>query len=70
MKNTKFMIEPLRRLVAGLRRQGFVATDIGEDWSNADFVDATHLSEAGGEKLAGAIAPLINVLARERSYEP
>jgi len=51
-----------------LRRGEFHAADLGRDWAADDFVDGWHISEAGGRKLADAIAPLVAEMAHDLGY--
>ena len=55
--------------VRALEQSGFAATEVEADYSNADFVDACHLSVSGGKKLAAEVAPAIRRLAQRLGYE-
>jgi hypothetical protein len=56
-----------RRLGEALRRVGLRTKVIGLDYDKKDYFDRSHLSEKGGEKLAGELAPEIRAMA-ERLY--
>jgi hypothetical protein len=57
-----------RDAVAEWRKAGYEACDYGSGYDPADFGDRTHLSAAGGRKLAGQVAGLILEIAGKRGY--
>jgi hypothetical protein len=54
--------------IAGLESLGYGATDYGRDFSVDDFGDRTHLTTAGGTKLAAKIAPKVVAMAQKLNY--
>lgn len=51
-----------------VRDAGFRAMEIGRDWSSDDYIDLGHLSEQGGRRLADAVAPRLEQMARDLGY--
>jgi hypothetical protein len=51
-----------------IEKAGFAAKWVGDDFSEADFIDRCHLSEAGGRALARVVAPKVRELARQLGY--
>src|SRR5262249_29202928 len=58
-----------RRFVDTLRGGGVRAIAVGDGWTTSDYVDGLHISEAGGRKLANALAPFILGLASDLGYD-
>lgn len=50
------------------RELGFASIDYGSDFTSADYGDRTHLSAAGGRRLAEVLAPEIRSLASKLGY--
>jgi hypothetical protein len=63
-------LEVSRRSVQRLERLGFAALEVGAGFPAADFIDLCHLTEAGGAKMAEAVAPKVRQLARQLAYLP
>jgi hypothetical protein len=55
-------------MVQALTAAGYHAFDIGADYSEWDYNDRSHLSEAGGEKLAAEMAVRVREVARQLGY--
>lgn len=56
------------RASALVEQAGIPALTVGEDWTVDDFFDRCHISESGGVKLAAAVAPKVQILARQLGY--
>jgi hypothetical protein len=54
--------------IRALEQAGFVAMDLGKDYTELDFVDSCHISIEGSPKLAADVAPKVRQLARELGY--
>ncbi len=54
--------------IAGWEKFGYAALSYGHDFAPEDFGDRTHLTTAGGTKLAAATAPKIQALATQLGY--
>jgi hypothetical protein len=55
-----------RRVEERLRSLGLYAELVGEDWTDADYLDSVHPSGPGGEKMAHELAPMIRTIAASR----
>jgi hypothetical protein len=51
-----------------LERAGFAVVQTGAAYTEADFIDSCHLSDAGGQKFADEVAPAVRRLARRLGY--
>lgn len=54
--------------VEGLESLGYAAVEYGRDFSATDYGDRTHLTKAGGARLAAEIAPHVRALAQKLGY--
>ena len=54
--------------LAGYKKLGYSALDYGQDFTIEDFGDRTHLTSAGGAKLAMLVAPKIQAMAAQLGY--
>jgi hypothetical protein len=59
-----------RLAVGRLKKLGFAALEVGKNYSPADYADYQHLTEAGGARMAAAVAPRVRALARRLGYTP
>ena len=58
----------VRDTIAGFEKLGYAALDTGNHYAIEDFGDRTHLTSAGGAKLAATVAPKIEALAAKLGY--
>jgi hypothetical protein len=58
----------IRDTIAGWEKFGYAALSFGHDFLPEDFGDRTHLTTAGGTKLAAVVAPKIETLAAKLGY--
>ena len=58
----------VRDTIAGFEKLGYAALDTGTNYTIEDFGDRTHLTSAGGAKLAAVVAPKIEALATKLGY--
>jgi lysophospholipase L1-like esterase len=58
----------VRDTIAGFEKLGYAALDTGTHYTIEDFGDRTHLTSAGGAKLAAVVAPKIEALATRLGY--
>jgi lysophospholipase L1-like esterase len=58
----------IRDTIAGFEKLGYAALDTGNHYAIEDFGDRTHLTSAGGAKLAATVAPKIEALAAKLGY--
>ncbi len=58
----------IRDTITGFEKLGYAALDTGNHYENEDFGDRTHLTSAGGAKLAATVAPKIEALATKLGY--
>ncbi|MEI8088742.1 MAG: hypothetical protein WCG63_04020 [Opitutaceae bacterium] len=58
----------IKDTIAGFEKFGYAALSYGQDFSPEDFGDRTHLTTAGGAKLAETTAPKIQALATQLGY--
>ena len=58
----------VRDTIAGYEELGYAALDTGTNYAIEDFGDRTHLTSAGGAKLAAVVAPKIEALATKLGY--
>jgi len=58
----------IRDTITGFEKLGYAALDTGNHYAIADFGDRTHLTSAGGAKLAATVAPKIAALAAKLGY--
>jgi hypothetical protein len=58
----------VRDTIAGFEELGYAALDTGTLYAIEDYGDRTHLTSAGGAKLAAVVAPKIEALATELGY--
>lgn len=54
--------------VARLEEMSIAALTVGGDFSAADYADGWHFSESGGARLAAAVSPRVQDLARRLGY--
>jgi hypothetical protein len=54
--------------LGSLREAGFATLEVGRDYTEEDFADRCHLSEPGGRRLCGDVAPKVRELARSLGY--
>lgn len=54
---------------AELRSLGYEAADVGADWSVDDYIDITHVSAAGGERMARELAQEVRRIAAGLGYD-
>lgn len=59
-----------RETVEILESLGYGAMEYGKDFAETDYGDRTHLTVAGGRKLAGSMAAKIGEMARKQGYQP
>jgi hypothetical protein len=60
--------EVISMAAAAFERGGFPALEVGKGYTVEDYFDRVHLSEQGGRRLAGEVAPRLRRLARELGY--
>ncbi len=58
----------VRDTIAGFEKLGYAALDTGTDYKIEDFGDRTHLTSAGGAKLAATVAPKVEAMAAKLGY--
>lgn len=58
----------VRDTIAGYEELGYAALDTGTLYAIEDYGDRTHLTSAGGAKLAAVVAPKIEALATKLRY--
>ncbi len=58
----------VRDTIAGFEELGYAALDTGTLYAIEDFGDRTHLTSAGGAKLATVVAPKIEALSTKLGY--
>jgi hypothetical protein len=54
--------------VALWREAGYSAMEFGREFNEDDYVDRIHLTKLGGAKLAAAVAPQVQEMARQLGY--
>jgi hypothetical protein len=62
--------EGYRQAVQLWARNGYPVMEYGRDFGDNDYGDRTHLSKTGGARLADAVAPRIEAMARDLHYLP
>jgi hypothetical protein len=58
----------IKDTVGALERLGFGALDYGVDFEPEDYGDRSHLTSAGGAKLAAVVAPKVRAMAEKLHY--
>jgi lysophospholipase L1-like esterase len=58
----------VRDTISGFEKLGYAALDTGTHYLIEDFGDRTHLTSAGGAKLAATVAPKIEAMATKLGY--